>query len=89
MPKEQIGSIVRTLLTAGSGISLGLLVERFDVTPETLQAFLEMIERLIGSMQGLLSLLGIVVAQGWSLYQKMQKSEEIKLLKNEEAHYND
>jgi|GEM_PF-3333771 len=88
MSKEQIGSIARTLLTAGSGISLGLLVDRFDVTPEALQAILELMERMMGSIQGFLSLLGILVAQGWSLHQKIQKSKEIKNLKKG-AQYND
>jgi len=81
MFKEQIGSVVRTLLTAGSGVSLGLLVERFEISPETLQAFLEILEKVAGSMQGFLSLLGILIAQGWSLHQKMQKSKEINNLK--------
>ena len=81
MFKEQIGSVVRTLLTAGSGVSLGLLVERFEISPETLQAILEILEKVAGSMQGFLSLLGILIAQGWSLHQKMQKSKEINNLK--------
>ncbi len=81
MFKEQIGSIARTLLTAGSGVSLGLLVERFEVPPETLQLILELLEKVVGSMQGFLSLLGILIAQGWSLHQKMKKSKEIKGLK--------
>ncbi len=88
MSKEQMGSIVRTLLAAGSGISLGLLVDYFETTPESLQFYLELAEKLVGSLQGLLSLLGIVIAQGWSLHQKMQKSIEIKNLKME-TYYND
>jgi hypothetical protein len=88
MFKEQMGSIARTLLTAGSGVSLGLLVESFDISPETLSGILEFLEKMTGSMQGFLSLLGILIAQGWSLHQKMQKSREINKLKVE-ATYND
>lgn len=89
MFKEQIGSIVRTLLTAGSGVSLGVLVERFEISPETLQAILEICEKVMGSMQGFISLLGIVIAQGWSLHQKMQKLKEINNLKVGAQYYND
>ncbi len=81
MFKEQLGSVTRTLLTTISGISLGLLVNQFNISSETLQAFLEISEKVMGSMQGLISLLGILIAQGWSLHQKMQKSREIRNLK--------
>lgn len=88
MAKEHMGSIARTLLASGSGISLGLLVNHFEITPETLQSALGLAEKLISSLQGILSVLGIVIAQGWSLYQKMKKSNEISQLKKE-AYYND
>ena len=88
MAKEEMGSVARTLLATGSGMSLGLLVDHFGVTPETLQSLLELAERLVGTTQGVLSLMGIVIAQGWSLHQKMKKTKEIKLLQ-EEVHYNE
>ncbi|MFP4098747.1 MAG: hypothetical protein ACLFU1_08195 [Alphaproteobacteria bacterium] len=88
MAKEEMGSVARTLLAAGSGVSLGLLVDNFDVTPETLGSALMFVEQLIGSLQGFLSVLGIVVAQGWSLYHKMKKSSEISNLRKE-VYYND
>ena len=88
MAKEKMGSIARTLLAAGSGISLGLLVDHFEITAETLQAGLELAEKLMSSVQGILSLLGIIVAQGWSLHHKIRKEDEIKSLK-EEIQYND
>ncbi len=88
MVKEQMGSIARTLLAAGSGISLGLLVNHFEITAETLHSVLLLAEGLMNSMQGVLSVLGIVTAQGWSLYQKMQENSEIKSLKKE-IYYND
>lgn len=88
MAKEKMGSIARTLLAAGSGISLGLLVDHFEITAETLKSGLELAEKLMSSVQGILSLLGIFVAQGWSLYQKIKKETEIESLKKE-IQYND
>lgn len=88
MPKEQMGSVARTLLAAGSGVSLGLLVDHFEVSPESLQSYLMLLEKFSNSLQGVLSLLGIVIAQGWSLHQKMKKRLEINNLK-EEVNYND
>ena len=88
MSKEHVGSVARTLLAAGSGVSLGLLVDYFQISPESLEAWLALAEKLASSLQGVLSVLGIIIAQGWSLHQKMKKSKEINTLKLEKQ-YND
>ena len=88
MSKEQMGSVARTLLAAGSGISLGLLVDHFEISYESLQSYLELEEKIVSSLHGVLSVLGILIAQGWSLHQKMQKSSKINTIKKE-IQYND
>lgn len=83
MAKEYFGSVTRTLIQVGSGLSLGLLVSHFDVTPETLETALHIAEKIVGSLQGIISIAGIIITQGWSLHQKMTQNQEIRNLETQ------
>jgi hypothetical protein len=85
---EVMGSVTRTLVSAVAGIGIGLLVDKFQVTPDTVEHLLVILEKVVDSLQGLLSILAIVVVQGWSIHQKMAKNKQLTELKKE-IKYND
>jgi hypothetical protein len=99
MAKEVMGSVTRTLVSAVAGVGIGLLVDKFQVTPDTVEHLLIILEKIVDSLQGLLSILAIVIVQGWSIHQKMAKNKqltEITMAKNDhitalkkEIKYND
>jgi len=88
MANEVMGSVTRTVVSAAAGLFMGLAVEGFEITPDMLETILNALQKIADSLQGLLSLLTIVLVQGWSIYQKMDKNKQLTKLKKE-IKYND